>query len=70
MNTTQIVFELLFGVIGLTYFVYGKKRSNLVIRYSGLGLMVYPYFVDNTIVIIAVGLLLMALPSLYSCFFE
>lgn len=70
MDSTQIVIGIVFGAIGLTYFMYGKKRSNLVIRYSGLAMMVYPYFVTNTIAAIAVGLLLMALPKIYSRFFE
>lgn len=70
MATPQIVLGLLFGAIGFAYFRYGKKRSNMVIRYSGVGMMVYPYFISNTFLAIAVGLLLMALPKLYSRFFE
>lgn len=70
MDSTQIVLGLVFGAIGFAYFRYGKKRSNMVIRYSGLAMMVYPYFVANTFAAIAVGLLLMALPKIYSRFFE
>lgn len=69
MNTTQLILGLVFSAIGLSYFMYGKKRSNPIVRFAGLGLMVYPYFIDSTLLIIALGLLLMVLPSLYSHFF-
>ncbi|MFO1367625.1 MAG: hypothetical protein U1F46_01430 [Marinagarivorans sp.] len=70
MNTTQLILGLVFSAIGLSYFMYGKKRGNPLVRFTGLGLMVYPYFVDGTLLIIVVGLLLMVLPSFYSRFFE
>lgn len=70
MDTTQLILGLVFSAIGLSYFMYGKKRGNPLMRFTGLGLMVYPYFIDSTLLIIAVGLLLMVLPSLYSRFFD
>lgn len=64
IDTWVLVFGLIFGSIGLGYFIYGKKQSNNVVRFSGLVLMVYPYFIDNKYAILAVGLILMALPKL------
>ncbi len=46
------------------YFIYGKKQSNMVVRYVGVALMVYPYFISNTIVLVAVGVCLLILPKL------
>ena len=44
MNEGVLVWGLVFGSIGLFNFLYGKKVGNLVIRYTGVALMVYPYF--------------------------
>ncbi len=53
---------MIFGSIGLGYFVYGKKQSSLVPLVCGLGLMAFPYFVSNTVVLVIVGVLLSAIP--------
>jgi len=42
--------------------VYGKKQRSVVPLVCGLGLMVFPYFVSNTVVLVIVGLLLSAIP--------
>lgn len=61
MDTAHLLWSLLFGSIGFGYFIYGKKQSNAVIRYSGVALMVYPYFVSNTLAMVAIGVGLMFL---------
>jgi len=63
MNVNNILLGLVFGSVGLGYFMYGKKKSNLVIRYTGLALMVYPYFVENTWALLVVGIVLMLVPK-------
>jgi hypothetical protein len=62
MNTSLLLWSLLFSSIGLGFFVYGKKQKAIVPLLSGLGLMIYPYFVSNTLLLVAVGVALMALP--------
>lgn len=47
--------SLLFGVIGLAAFVYGKKSALFVPMILGFVLMVYPYFVSQTWLIYAIG---------------
>jgi hypothetical protein len=69
MDAIQLALGLIISSIGLSYFMYGKKRSNMVIRYTGLGLMVYPYFIHGTLLTIVVGLALMILPTVYNRFF-
>jgi len=63
VDTWSLVLGLLFGSIGLGYFIYGRKQSNIVARYSGIALMVFPYFIDSKYAILAVGVALMALPK-------
>ena len=62
MDSQSIIWGVIFGSIGLGYFVYGKKQSSLVPLVCGLGLMAFPYFVSNTVVLVIVGVLLSALP--------
>jgi hypothetical protein len=53
---------ILFGSIGLGFFVYGKKQKAVLPFLSGLGLMVFPYFISNTILLVCTGSVLVALP--------
>jgi len=63
LDTSMLLWGLLFGSIGMGYFLYGKKRANPVARYSGIALMVYPYFVSSTVALVAIGVVLMLLPK-------
>lgn len=53
---------VLFGSIGMGYFIYGKKQGAIVPLISGIGLMVYPYFVTNLYLFLLAGCALMVLP--------
>lgn len=64
LDTTTLLWGLLFSSIGLGYFLYGKKQHHKVASYAGLGLLIYPYFVDTPTAMVAVGLGLTALPWL------
>lgn len=62
MNAAQLLWGVLFGSIGLGYFIYGKKQRAIVPLACGLVLMVYPYFVANTLALVAIGLVVSVLP--------
>jgi hypothetical protein len=53
---------VLFGSVGLGFFMYGRKQKAIVPLICGLALMVYPYFVSNTVVLVIVGSVLIVLP--------
>jgi hypothetical protein len=53
---------LLFGSIGLGYFIYGKKQRASVPLICGLALMLFPYFVSNIMLLVGVGVLLAIIP--------
>ncbi|MEO7477704.1 MAG: hypothetical protein ABIT64_00535 [Lysobacteraceae bacterium] len=61
-TTAYLLWGVLFGSIGFGYFLYGKKRPNIVALVCGLVLMVYPYFVSSTWAIVIIGAVLMAIP--------
>ncbi len=57
-----LLWGVVFGSVGLAYFVYGKKQQRFVPLVCGIALMAYPYFVSNTVLLVAVGLVLSAVP--------
>ena len=63
IDTTMLLWSLLFGSIGFGYFIYGKKQSNIVARYTGVLLMIYPYFVTSAVLLVIIGVLLMLVPK-------
>ena len=62
MSTSSLLWGLLFGSVGLGFFVYGRKQKVVVPLVCGLVLMVFPYFISNTILLVAIGVALMAVP--------
>jgi hypothetical protein len=59
---SQLLWGLLFGSIGLGFFIYGKKQRVVVPLVCGLALMVYPYFVSNVTLLVGVGVVLIVIP--------
>ena len=57
-----LLWGVVFGSIGLGYFVYGKRQRAPVPLVCGIGLMVFPYVVSSTWATVLVGTLLMAVP--------
>ena len=62
MSTSLLLWGLLFGSLGAGYFVYGKKQGAVVPLICGIALIVFPYFVTNTILLVLIGLALAAVP--------
>jgi len=62
MNTSTLIWGVIFGSIGLGFFVYGKKQKAVIPLLSGIGLMVFPYFISNLYILILAGIILVALP--------
>ena len=60
--TAVLLWGLLFGSIGLGYFIYGRKQSASVPLVCGLALMVFPYFVSNVPLLVGIGIALVAVP--------
>jgi hypothetical protein len=62
VSTSSLLWGWLFGSVGLGLFVYGKKQKAVVPLVCGLALMVFPYLISNTILLVAVGVALVAIP--------
>lgn len=61
-TSTRLLLSVVVGSFGLAYFVYGKKQQRLVPALVGIGLMVYPYFVDNLFMFLAIFVVGLILP--------
>jgi hypothetical protein len=62
MNTSSLLWGLLFGSIGLGFFVYGRRQKVVVPLVCGVALMIFPYFVSNTVLLVTLGVVLIAIP--------
>jgi len=62
MNASTLIWGVIFGSIGLGFFVYGKRQKAIIPFLSGIGLMVFPYFISNIYILILSGIILVALP--------
>ena len=55
LDPTWLFLSLIPGGIGFVMFVYGKKQGRWPQLVGGIALMVYPYFTDGAISLLAVG---------------
>ena len=62
MNTSSLLWGVLFGSIGLGFFVYGRRQKVVVPLVCGVALMIFPYFVSNTLLLVTLGVVLIATP--------
>lgn len=62
MTTSTLMWGVMFGSIGLGFFMYGKKQKAIIPFLSGIGLMVFPYFISNVFILVAAGIVFVALP--------
>jgi hypothetical protein len=64
-DTSSLLWGLLFGSIGIGYFVYGRRQRRAMALVAGVLLCVFPYFVSNAVLTVFLGALLMALPYFF-----
>ena len=62
LDASTLMLGLLFGSLGLGFFIYGKRQSALVPLLCGVLLMVLPYFISSAWVLFAAGAVLVAIP--------
>jgi hypothetical protein len=61
-GSSVLVWGVLFGSVGMGFFIYGRRQRAVVPLVAGLALMVVPYFVPNVYLLLLVGCALIALP--------
>jgi hypothetical protein len=61
-GTAVLLWGVLFGGIGIGFFTYGKKQRAVVPLFTGIALIVFPYFITNPYMLVGIGVTLTALP--------
>jgi len=59
-SPANLLAMLVFGIVGLAAFRYGKKMHSGTPMIIGVALMVYPYFVTQTWLLYIIGIALCA----------
>ncbi len=59
LDPYNLLAAFIFGTIGLGAFLYGKKLARWKPLAIGVGLMVYPYFVTNRLLVWGIGVALL-----------
>jgi hypothetical protein len=54
----ELLADLIFGVIGMAAFAYGKKQGQWKTAVLAVALMCYPYFITGTIWLWGIGVVL------------
>ena len=62
MNAATLLWGVLFGSIGLGFFVYRRKQRSILPLVCGLALMVFPYFVSGAVWLVLIGVGLITVP--------
>jgi hypothetical protein len=57
-----LIWGMIFGSIGVGFFIYGKKQKAIVPLSVGIALCVFPYFIADVYVLVLIGVVLMAIP--------
>ena len=61
-SASTLFVGILAGVLGLSYFIYGKRQERIAFLAAGVGLCIYPYLVDGLALEILIGVGLAAAP--------
>ena len=57
---------LIFGAVGSVYLFIARKEHDAMYLIVGFGLIIYPYFVENVIMSIIIGVVLSLIPYAHS----
>jgi len=60
LDANALLASIMIGTVGLGVFIYGKRQSRLPQMIAGIGLMAYPYFVSNVLVMAGIAMALLA----------
>ncbi len=61
-STSTLLWGVIFGAIGMGFFVYGKKQKAVVPLAVGVALFIVPYVMPNVYLLAAAGVVLVILP--------
>jgi len=57
-----LLWGMLFGAVGVGFFIYDKRQARIMPLVCGIALMVFPWFVSGALPTFVIGLALVAIP--------
>lgn len=64
MDATTLIIWVIAWSFGAGYFIYWKNQQKGMPMICGIILCIYPYFTDNILILLGVGITLVVLPFL------
>ena len=64
-SEASLIWGVIIGEVSLANFVFGKRQQRFVPLFCGIGLMAFPYFVSNTVLLVIIGLALSVIPYFF-----
>ncbi|MEZ5535895.1 MAG: hypothetical protein R3F02_09735 [Thiolinea sp.] len=64
MESASFWWGFLFSFIGMGFLMYGRRERSATALACGLGLVIYPYFVSSSLLMVLIGCAFCALPAL------
>ncbi len=61
-SESMLIWGMVFGSIGLGFFIYGKKQKAIVPLITGIALFIFPYFIPDITMLVIIGAILVVLP--------
>jgi hypothetical protein len=61
-DTSMLLWGVVFGSVGIGFFLYGRKQQAVVPLVVGIALFVVPYLITNFYFLMLAGIVLVALP--------
>jgi hypothetical protein len=65
LDSNSFLIGTIAGAIGSGYFLYGRKQDKPVPMICGVLLIIYPYFTDNILILLVLGLALCVAPYFF-----
>lgn len=62
MSSAELIGGLVCGAVGAGCCLYGRRQRLTMPLLCGAGLILLPYFIDNSVLLVAVGVALIAAP--------
>jgi len=60
LSPSSLFANIVVSTVGLGFFLYGKKQRRVPQLVTGVVLMVYPYFVNGAVPMLAIGAVIVA----------
>jgi predicted membrane protein len=62
VNESLLIWGMVFGSVGLGFFIYGKKQKAAVPLLVGIALFIFPYFMSDVYLLVLTGTALVVTP--------